>query len=83
MIHTATYIKDIVIQDPDTGGDVEVTVFKHQNGGIIAFDASYLDQVAPECSGGNPVVNDPFGEVVNDLVLEYPDEQTAEDIMYG
>jgi len=74
MINVATYIKDIVIQDPDTGGDVEVTVFKHQNGGIFAIDASYIDQVAEECAGGTPVVNDPFCEIVNDLVLEYPDE---------
>lgn len=77
MIHTATYIKDIVIQDPDTGGDVDVTIFKHQNGGIFAIDASYIDQVAPECSGGNPVIPDPFddlGTVASDLVLEYPEE---------
>ena len=78
MIHIATYIKDIVIQDPDTGGDVDITIFKHQNGGIFALDASYLDQVAPECSSGNPVVPDPFGDLeddVHDLVLEYPEEQ--------
>ena len=77
MVHTAKYVKDIVIQDPDTGGDVEVTVFKHQNGGIIALDASYLDQVAEECSSGFPVIKDPFGDLeseVSDLVLEYPDE---------
>ena len=77
MISVANYVKDIVIQDPDTGGDVEVTIFKHQNGGMFGIDASYIDQVAPECSGGNPVIPDPFDEVehaVNDLVLEYPEE---------
>jgi len=77
MIHTAKYVKDIVIQDPDTGGDVDVTIFKHQNGGIFGMDTSYLDQVAEECSGGNPVVNDPFADIetdLNDLVLEFPDE---------
>jgi len=77
MIHVANYIKDIVIQDPDTGGDVEVTLFKHQNGGIFGMDASYLEQVAEESTGGNPVVPDPFGDLeneVNDLVLEYPED---------
>jgi len=77
MIHVATYIKDIVIQDPDTGGDVEVTLFKHMNGGIFGMDSSYLDQVAKESSGGNPVITDPFDDIelsANELVLEYPDE---------
>ena len=76
MIHVAKYIKDIVIEDPDTGGDVEVTIFKHQNGGIIALDASYLDQVADEFTGGLPVVCDPFGGMndIIELVLQYPDE---------
>jgi len=78
VIHVAHYIKDIVIQDPDTGGDVDVTIFKHQNGGIFGMDASYLDQAAHECSGGSPVVPDPFGDLeddVSDLVLEYPEEK--------
>lgn len=35
---TAKYIKDIVIQDPDTGGDV----VKHENGGIFGIDASFI-----------------------------------------
>ena len=74
MIHVAEYVKDIVIQDPDTGGDVDVTIFKHQNGGLFGMDSSYLEQVAQESSGGNPVVNDPFETCTNDLVLEYPDE---------
>lgn len=78
MIHVANYIKDIVIQDPDTGGDVEVTIFKHQNGGIFGIDASYIEQAAFECAGGTPVIPDLFGaleEDLNDLVLQYPDEK--------
>ena len=77
MIHVANYIKDIVIQDPDTGGDVSITLFKHENGGIFGIDSSYLDQVAEVSSGGHPMVPDPFDELehaVNDLVLEYPEE---------
>jgi hypothetical protein len=76
MIHKADHIKDIVIQDPDTGSDVDVSIFKHQNGGIFGMDSSYLEQAAQECSSGNPVVPDPFGDIedeVNDLVLEYPE----------
>lgn len=74
MSITAKYIKDIVIQDPDTGGDVEVTLFKHQNGGIFGIDSSYIDQVAEEDYLGNPMINDPLMDLVKlqRLILEYP-----------
>jgi hypothetical protein len=70
----AKYIKDIVIQDPDTGGDVEVTLFKHEGGGIFGIDASYIDQVAGEDVQGNPIINDPF-EGSAHLTLMYPDNE--------
>ena len=77
MAITATYVKDIVIQDPDTGGDVSMTVFKHLSGGLFALDASYLDQVAPEDCLGNPMVNDPLADLDDHdrLVLIYPDNE--------
>ena len=78
MRYSATYIKDIVIQDPDTGGDVEVTLFKHQNGGIFGIDASHIDQVAEEDQFGNPMVLNPLGnpdEPKRLVVLYYPDEK--------
>jgi len=77
MKHRAKYVKDIVIQDPDTGGDVDVTIFKHEGGGLFGIDSSYIDQVAEEDSQGNPMVPDPFDELehaVNDVILEYPEE---------
>jgi hypothetical protein len=84
MILKADYIKDIVIQDPDTGGDVEVTLFKHECGGIFGLDASWIEQVAGEDSQGNPIIMDPFSESFGNMTtLIYPDNQTAEDIMYG
>ena len=74
MAREAKYIKDIVIQDPDTGGDVEVTLFKHENGGIFAVDASWIDQVAEEDCLGNPMMNDPFNDLdeVGRIVLTWP-----------
>ena len=71
-IATAKYVKDIVIQDPDTGGDVDVTIFKHEGGGLFGIDSSYLDQVAREDDLGNEYINDPFDG--HQLILEYPDE---------
>jgi len=38
----AKFIKTIVVTDPDDRGDVEVTLFKHENGGIFGVDSSYL-----------------------------------------
>ena len=71
----AKYIKDIVIQDPDTGGDVEVTLFKHEGGGIFGIDASYIDQVAEEDDHGDPVINDPLSYQDQERVtLIWPEE---------
>jgi len=74
MSRTAKYIKDIVIQDPDTGGDVEVTLFKHECGGIFGIDASWIDQVAEEDVHGDPMCNDPLADLdeTDRLVLTWP-----------
>lgn len=41
---TAKFIKEITVTDPDSGGDVEVTIMKHEGGGIFGIDSSFLDQ---------------------------------------
>lgn len=41
-----TYIKEITVIDPDSGGEVEVEIWKCQTtGGIFGVDASFMDQV--------------------------------------
>ena len=57
-MNTAKFVKEITVQDPDTGGDVEMEVYKHQGGGMFAIDSSYLDQVHDDDT--YPVVPDPF-----------------------
>jgi hypothetical protein len=44
MSNRAKYITEIVVEDPDTGGLVELEVYKHENGGIFAIDTSFLDR---------------------------------------
>jgi hypothetical protein len=44
MKTTAKFVTEITVTDPDSGGEVELDVFKHENGGMFAIDASYLDQ---------------------------------------
>ena len=47
----ALYVCDVVVQDPETGNDVELEVWKCRlTGGIMAIDASYLDQVREKVS---------------------------------
>lgn len=38
----ATWISSIIVNE------TELSVYQHENGGIIAIDSSYLDQVATE-----------------------------------
>ena len=81
MAITAKYVKDIVIQDPDTGGDVDITVFKHENGGMFGIDSSYIDQVVPEDCLGNPILNDPLADIdeySTRVVLKWPEEEIKE-----
>jgi hypothetical protein len=44
-MNTAKLVKEITVQDPDTGGDVQLSVYKHDGGGMFAIDSSYLDQM--------------------------------------
>ena len=54
----AKYVEEIVVTDPDTGGLVELDVFKHESGGMFAVDASFLDQCYEDDE--NPLILDPF-----------------------
>lgn len=54
---TAKWVADVTVIDPNTLGDVEVSIFKHENGGMFGIDASFIDQVLEE---GNERVPDPL-----------------------
>lgn len=41
----AKFVCDITVVDPDTNGKVEMSVYKHPNGGLFAIDFSFIDQV--------------------------------------
>ena len=38
------FVEQIMVIDPDTKGEVDLTVFKHSNGGMFAIDSSFLEQ---------------------------------------
>ena len=41
---SAKFVKEITVIDPDTKGEVQLSVFKHQRGGMFAIDSSYIEQ---------------------------------------
>lgn len=51
-------IQQIDIVDPDSGGVVNVCIFKHENGGLFGMDSSYIEQVLDE--DGDAYIADPF-----------------------
>lgn len=62
----AKFVKEITVIDPDTQGDVELSVFKHENGGMFAIDSSYIEQVLDVDEDTKKLINDPlnnYGEV--------------------
>ena len=40
----AIFVKEIVVTDPDSKGQVEMEVYKHEGGGMFAIDSSFLDE---------------------------------------
>ena len=60
-MRTAKFVKEIVVIDPDTKGEVSLSVFKHEGGGMFALDSSYIEQVLPE--EGDCTIPDPFNEM--------------------
>ena len=56
----AIYVADITVTDPDTHELIEVSIFKHENGGMFGIDASYIDAI----DDGQPTIKiaDVFAE---------------------
>jgi len=61
------FVKEIVVEDPDTGGLVELDVFKHPNGGMFAVDASYLDLTFDDDE--DPIIQDPLNDIGGNIKL--------------
>ena len=59
-MNTAKFVEEITVTDPDTKGLVELDVFKHENGGMFAIDATFLDQCFDEDE--DPVIPDPLND---------------------
>jgi len=61
MKTTARFITEVTVIDPDSKGEVSMSVFKHDQGqGMFAIDSSFLDQCFDDDE--DPVIDDPFNK---------------------
>jgi hypothetical protein len=45
-INTAVFVKEVTVTDPDSGGEVAIAIYKHENsGGMFGVDSSFIEQM--------------------------------------
>jgi hypothetical protein len=67
---TAKFVKEITVIDPDSKGEVNLSVYKHEGGGMFAIDSSFLDQVVRTDDYDRPIISDPFNDVEDEAIEE-------------
>jgi hypothetical protein len=76
MSNRAKFVKEITVIDPDTLGEIQLAVYKHENGGMLAIDSSFVDQVLADRADDGETeylsIPDPFAELgdPSELYLE-------------
>lgn len=58
----AKFVKEITVIDPDTNSPVDISIYKHENGGMFGIDSSYIEQVLEDDDLTNVLMFDPFVE---------------------
>ena len=66
MKTTAKFVQEIVVTDPDSKAEVQLSVFKHESGGMFAIDSSFIDQCFEEDE--DVVIQDPFNTKVKTIL---------------
>jgi hypothetical protein len=79
MSTRAKFVREVTVIDPDTKGEVEISIYKHENGGMFGIDTSYVDQVLSEDSEPGddlltPVIPDPFATFDEPQILYLEEE---------
>lgn len=64
----AIFVTEITIVDPDTQGNVQVSIYKHPNGGMFGMDSSYLESITEDDE--SPVIPDPFYDKLCTCTIE-------------
>jgi lysophospholipid acyltransferase (LPLAT)-like uncharacterized protein len=74
-MNKAKFVKEITVTDPDTKNEVNLTVYKHEGGGLFAIDSSFLDQCINTDDYDRVIIPDPFSDngaeegIINQIVL--------------
>lgn len=76
MNQQSYWVTDITVKDPETNLPVELSIYKHQNGGMFAVDSSYIEQVLEE----DQPIPDPFGDLDDMNYVQLLDEPFLKDI---
>ena len=59
----AKFVKEITVIDPDSNLPVDISIYKHENGGMFGIDSTYIEQVLTDDSDlDNLLILDPFVE---------------------
>lgn len=66
----AYFVTEVKVIDPDTKNEIEVAIYKHENGGMFGIDSSFLDQVARTDDFDRPIVPDPLTDVEDEPIEE-------------
>jgi len=69
-MNKAKFVKEITVIDPDSKGEVELSVYNHENGGMFAMDSSFLDQVCRTNDDDRPIISDPFNDTEDEVLEE-------------
>lgn len=72
-MNEAIFLQTITVTDPDSGGLVELCVYKHDNGGMFAIDASFVEQVLGPIDEDDDDINvlcvDPLSDPSNPTLI--------------
>jgi hypothetical protein len=64
----AIFVTEITVVDPDTQGNVQVSVYKHPNGGMFGIDSSYLESITED--NESLIIPDPFYDKLCYMYIE-------------
>ena len=69
VINISNFVTKVTVSDPDTNAPVDITVMKHESGGMFAIDSSYLEDCFLDDI--DPIIDDPFnsGQLVKFMGL--------------
>ena len=74
MTAGAKFVREVTVIDPDTKGEVEIAIYKHENGGMFGIDTSYVDQVLDGDDSMELKIPDPFARFDEPTTLYLEDE---------